>query len=356
MSSDPPADDEDLSWITDNIRQCATEMLDVLFASSRICLIVFDAKGIIQGVNPYAESFGGQPQAQYRGVSLVDHLVLRRLGWSQQIKRVLDGETVELTDTRWVTLFSGEERYVDMIAGPVMVQRSVIGGVAYLVDSTSKQRAAAAELAHRRRLRELEVFLAHDVAALVASLQAWSGRASPSDADTAVVKASITDLSSLLDDLLQFVQIGTYKPRPQRTLLLDVLRAAGLGKELRNGDAGGLGSMAVFADARLLRRVLRNVIRFCMNAGRVEWKAEAKDGKTRLCFDVDIPEPMVGPLLTATSLSMAQAEDAQSSLAAARWMMEMMGGSLTVRRERPRLLLELPTADAARSDSAPSLL
>src|SRR5690348_10929592 len=107
-------------------------MLQVLFASSRICVVTFDSKGVIVGVNPQTAGLGGRPIACYQGVSLRDHPVLRRLGFSEELGRVLEGETLEITDTRWVTLFSGEERWVDVLAGPVVMEDRVVGGVAYL--------------------------------------------------------------------------------------------------------------------------------------------------------------------------------------------------------------------------------
>jgi hypothetical protein len=91
---------DDLSWLDDNVRKRAVETLKVLFAQSRICMMTFDAHGSIIGVNPHTAAFGGQPQSIYAGTNMLEHAVLRRLGWTEPLKRVLAGEAIEVTDTR----------------------------------------------------------------------------------------------------------------------------------------------------------------------------------------------------------------------------------------------------------------
>jgi hypothetical protein len=338
-----PPEDTDLSWLDEDVRRGAADMLQVLFSSSRICLVTFDAEGTIVGVNPQTASFGGQPSARYQGVQLLHHPILKRLGWTGELEQVLAGETVEWTDTRWVTLFSGEERFVDILAGPVMAHGRVVGGVIYLVDSTDKHRAVEAETANRRRTRELEVFLARDVAKLVTALHGWSRTQTPSLQETATAMETVAELSDLLDDLLQFVQLGTYKPTLERLPLVEVLRASGLANHVRTPAAAE--PLAVLADRRLLRRVLRNLSRFSLRTGASGWQLETRDGRTRLTLKVDCSELLLRELLTASTLTITEADSANESLAAARWMVEMMGGSLTVNVNRSGLCLDLPASD-----------
>ncbi len=338
--------EEDLSWLDEHVRASATEMLQVLFSSSRIAVVTFDRDGVIVGVNPQTAALDGRAIAYYRGVNLLTHTILRRLGWTDALQRVLRRETVELTDSRWVTLFTGEERYVDIIAGPVIAEDQVIGGVAYLVDSTAQHRAVVAEEATRKRARELETFLARDVARLVTPLNSWSATPAPTVEANALAMLTITELTSLLDDLLQFVQLETYQPTIEPVVMLDAVQAAGLKSPPRVVAPDGKGRVVAFADPRLLRRVLRNLLRFSFRIGSRGWSLEQREGRVVLSVSVDGSQQLLKELLTATSLSATEADSADGSLAAARWMTEMMNGTLTVSAREPTLFLSLPAADS----------
>ena len=65
-----------------------------------------------------------------------------------------------------------------------------------------------------------------------------------------------------------------------------------------------------------------------------------------MVLGVECSVALLEELLTATSLSVAEADGAQGSLAAARWMIEMIGGTLSVRRDLPGLVVELAAAEA----------
>ncbi|HZS39768.1 MAG TPA: PAS domain S-box protein [Polyangia bacterium] len=334
--------DDDLSWLDEGLRQSALEMLEVLFASSHVSLITFDADGTIVGVNPHMLAFEGRAESRYQGVNLLTNLIVRRLGWSDAIRRVLSGETVEMTDTRWVTIFSREERYVDVIAGPVMTNGKTIGGIAYLIDSTDKHRAEKAESAHRRRARELEAFLARDVANLIGVLEGWSRSQAPSTKDMARAISAIEELSTVLDDLLHFVQLGTYRPNVERILLADAVR----GLTSPAGSVLETGGIAVMADRRLLRRVLRNLIQFGARHPAGPWSLTTNDGRVIIEIPVEGSSPWLKQLLVANPKSAAEAESADESLAAARWIAEALNGDLTASDRRQSLLLNLPAADA----------
>jgi hypothetical protein len=337
---------EDLSWLDAHVRASAVEMLQVLFSSSRISVVTFDRDGVIVGVNPQTAAFGGTTVGHYRGVNLLTHPILRRMGWTEALERVLKRETVELTDSRWVTLFTGEERYIDIIAGPVIAEDQIIGGVAYLIDSTKNHRAIVAEAASRKRARELEVFLARDVARLVAPLDAWSATLAPTVKTNALAMVTVSELSSLLDDLSQFVQLQTYKPVIEPVVLLDAVQAAGLKSLPRVIDPDSKGRIVAFADPRLLRRILSNLFRFSLRIGGHGWSIEKREGRVVLSVPVDGSRQLLEELLTATSLSATEADSAGASVAAARWMTEMMNGTLTVSDREPALLLSLPAADS----------
>src|SRR2546421_7456378 len=109
MGDEMSSDEEDLSWLDDHVRARALELLQVLFSSSRISVVTFDSDGVIVSVNAQTAALDGRATDYYRGVNLLEHPILQRLGWSQAIERVLKQETVELTDSRWVTLFTGED-------------------------------------------------------------------------------------------------------------------------------------------------------------------------------------------------------------------------------------------------------
>jgi PAS domain S-box-containing protein len=308
--------DDDQDWLNHQVRMAAADMLQVLFASSRISVVTFDSKGVIVGVNPQTAGLGGRPIDRYQGVSLRDHPVLRRLGFSAELARVLDGDTVEITDTRWVTLFSGEERWVDVLAGPVVMEGRVVGGVAYLVDSTESHQAAEAEAAKRRRARELIAFVTRDVRQLVSEHEAMTA-----------------ELREMLEDLLHFLRIESYEPAVERLALDETLaRIACVAAE----------EVAVFADPRLLRRILSNINQFRLRLGGGDWSVKRHDGRVQLqCL---LRSAILSrELLAANRTTTAEADGADSSLAAARWMAELMGGMLSV--DGHTLILDLPAAD-----------
>lgn len=335
------ADGDDLSWLDDGLRKSALEMLEVLFASSRVSVITFDADGVIVGVNPHMLAFDGRVESPYRGVSLLTNLIVRRLGWADPIRRVLAGDTVELTDTRWVTVFSREERWVDVIAGPVMVKDKVIGGIAYLIDSSEKHRSEQAESTNRRRARELEAFLARDVAELIGALETWSRKQTPTSRDLGPAMSTIDELSAVLDDLLHFVQLGTYHPVVERVLLTDAAR----GLRCQQATVLTTGGIAVMADRRLLRRVLCNLDKFARRHPAGSWSVTRCDGRVSIEIPVDGSAEWLERLLVPARRESVEAESADDSLAAARWMAEALSGDLVVAQPRHALLLNLPAAD-----------
>lgn len=332
---------EDLSWLDEGLRKSALEMLDVLFSSSRVSLITFDATGTIVGVNPHMLAFDGRIDSPYRGVNLLSNLVVRRLGWSESIERVLAGQTVETTDSRWVTIFSHEERYVDVIAGPVVVNDKVIGGIAYLIDSTQKHRAEKAESANRRRARELEAFLARDVASLIGALEAWSRSEDPSPRETTTAMATVEELSAALSDLLHFIQLETYRPSVERVLLADIVSTLAR----RTATLLVTDGIAVIADRMLLRRVLRNLLQFSTRHYGGTWSVSKYDGRVLIEIPIEGSLEWLKQLLIANPKSTAEADSASESLAAARWMAEALGGELIASPQRAALVLSLPAAD-----------
>lgn len=338
--------DEDLSWLDDRIKRSAAEMLRVLFVSSRISVITFDAGGVILSVNAQTAQLGGRNDVDvYRGVNLLSHPIFERLGWAAHLRRVLEGETVELTDSRWVTLFGAEERYIDVIAGPITVEERVVGGVAYLIDATAHHRSLVAEATKRKRSRELEVFLARDVGETLAPLAAWAGQRTTTPEETARAMVGMSELSSIFDDLQQFVQLESYQPVLSRVPVLEALSGAGIKSPPRMPD--GETPLAVTADSRLLRRVLRNVIQFSARMGGCGWSVQIKDGRVLLRAHVEGSHQLLKELLTPSSLSSTEADGAAASLAAARWMTEMMHGTLTANESEPIIVLNLPAADSS---------
>jgi PAS domain S-box-containing protein len=336
---------DDLSWLDDNVRKRALETLKVLFAQSRICMMTFDAHGTIIGVNPHTAAFGGQTQSIYCGTNMLEHPVLRRLGWTEPLKRVLAGEPIEVTDTRWVTLFSGEERYVDVTAAPVVVDGEVVGGVACLVDATAKHRHELARESKRLQARELELFLARDFGPPLQTLKEWSRTPEPALEATARGMVAVGDLASLFDDLQEFLQLGAYQPKLSRVVLEEAMRAAGTAPRPANG-AKSSAPPSVLADPRLLRRVLRNIGRCGSRIGGGGWAIHVQDGRVLAEIEVGCSHQLLEELLTATSLSMMEASGADSSLVAARWMIEMMGGTLTVVDSNSILRINLAAAAA----------
>ena len=292
-------------------------MLQVLFASTRICVVTFDSRGEIVGVNPQTAGFGGRAVEHYRGVSLREHPVLRRLGFGEALDRVLDGETVELTDSRWVTLFSGEERFIDVIAGPVIVEARVVGGIAYLVDVTRAHRAERIEAARRQHARELHALLLHDVSRRVSALAGDS---------------SAEELERAIDDLVELLELESYRPLLERVLLDGTLGPL---------DGGGP-DVAVFADARLLKRLIANINRFRLRAGGGRWRVVRGDGRVALECTLTRVDRLSPRLLSADG-GACEEEGAEHGLAAARWMAECMGGTLCT--DGATLRLELPAAD-----------
>jgi hypothetical protein len=323
-----PEDD----WLDEKVRLAATEMLEVLFDSSRIGVVTFDSKGIIVGVNPQTAEVGGREMGRYRGVSLREQPILRRLGFGDELDRVLEGDTVELTDTRWVTLFSGEERWIDIIAGPVVMEDRVVGGVAYLVDSTQVHMAAQAQSAKRRRARELTGFLARDVASQMQVLARWAEQPG-SDAGEAM-----SDLRAMLEDLNYFLHIETWEPDIQRFCLE---------RQLTNNG----GPIAVMGDPRLFRRILSILNQFRLREGGGRWQVEVLDGHVTLESKFPHGTRLPEKLLSAQHAARPENEPADNSLAAARWMAELMGGTLTICAGALRFVL--PAADQELAAAVP---
>jgi hypothetical protein len=296
-------------------------------------------------VNPYTASFGGQEQAVYRGVNMLEHAILRRLGWTEALKRVLNGESIEVSDTRWVTLFSGEERFVDVNAAPIVVDGKVVGGVACLVDATDKHRGAAMRESKRLQQRELELFLTRDVGRPLGALTTWSKKTASSPDETARAMVAVTELVALVDDLQDFLQLGAYQPKLTRVVVVDVMRAAG--SPPRIASTGDGSSIAVMADPRLLRRAFENILRCGGRMGGGRGLVSRSDGRVLIEIEVDGSPPLLQELLGANSLSMMEASGADASLAAARWMIEMIGGTLTVSESSSLLIIDLAGAAVA---------
>jgi hypothetical protein len=214
----------------------------------------------------------------------------------------------------------------------VVLEGRVVGGVAYLVDSTKVHAAAKAEEARRGRARELTGFLARDVGMQMQSLARWAEQPG-SDAAEAMI-----DLRSMLDDLNYFLRIETWEPEIQRFVLDKTLSPE---------------ELAVVGDPRLLRRIVSIVNQFRLREGGGRWEAHRSDGHVTLecCFPhgTHLPER----LLSAQHAARPENERADSSLAAARWMAELMGATLTV--GGGALRLELPAADveSAREAAGP---
>lgn len=326
------ADVNDITWIDEHVRHSAVEMLGILFESSRACVITFDGQGTIIGVNPQTAAFDGRARPVYAGVSLFEHPILVRLGFQPELKRVLAGDTVEITDSRWVTLFSREERFVDIVAGPVTVGGTVVGGVAYLFDATARHLAERAAEQRKRRARELEAFLVRDVASLVDAIEAGE------QPDGALPEAMAT-LRSAIDDLMQFIRLEGYSPSIRRVPLVEVVRGLPHGE----GHATVEGA-AVYADPRLLRRILRNVIALRLKVGGSGWTVSRDDGRVRLTCRLSVPASRLRELL-GPSESALDGDSAERSLAAARWMAEIMNATLDVTGDPAILCLDLPAAD-----------
>jgi PAS domain S-box-containing protein len=329
---------DDLSWLDDNVRARALETLKALFANSPLCMMTFDAKGTVIGVNPYTSSFAGQCQSVYQGINMLEHPVLRRLGWTDLLQRVLAGESIEVSDTRWVTLFSGEERYVDVTVAPILVDKRVVGGVAFLTDATAKHRAEGVKLVKARQARELELFLARDIGQPMKVLSEWSALDAPPLERTALAMVTVRELASLFEDLQQFLQLEAYRPMLSRVVFAEAMRAAGM------TPLEAANSMTVTADPRLLHHVLKNLVRCGARIGGGSLSLSSRDGRVIIEIAIEGTRELLEQLLSASSLSMMESSGASSSLVAARWMVEMMGGTLQL-GESGRVRIELASAD-----------
>jgi hypothetical protein len=348
---DPTGIVDDLSWLDDGVRARALQTLKALFANGPMCLMTFDAHGTVIGVNPHASSFGGQGQSAYQGLNMLEHPVLRRLGWTDALKRVLGGSAIEISDTRWVTLFSGEERYVDVTAAPIVVGEVVVGGIACLVDATAKHRAATVKQNKEQQARELERFLACDVAQPLRILVDWSKLPAPQVENTALAMVTVGELAGLFDDLQHFLKLGAYQPELNRVVVADAMRVAGMTQLTAVNDAA---PSAVLADPRLLRRALQNVLRCCSRIGGGSSSVTVKDGRVIVEIAIDGTRALLERLLGANSLAMLESSGADTSLVAARWMIEMMGGTLQLGAADRTLRIELASATEERSSIAPA--
>lgn len=330
--------DIDLSWLTEEIRARGLETLTALFASSHICLATFDREGFVLAINAHTLAFGGQqPAVKYLGMNVLEHPILRRLGWSRLVERALAGESVEVTDSRWVTLFTGEERWVDVTVTPVTIDGVVVGGVACLIDTTVRHWALAREAALRAQMQELVLYMTRDLARPIAYLRDRT--------DDKVFGDAIAHLGTLLDDLREFLQVGSMQPRRQKLSLSAALLAAGVAPR-----AGA--ELYVYADPRLLRRALTNLASFASRSGGGLSATVQRSGQVAVSFAVGASQRLLEALLGASSLSAAEAAGADDSLAAARWMIELMGGALTASEDGHLLELQLPAADAGAPEHA----
>jgi hypothetical protein len=95
--------------------------------------------------------------------------------------------------------------------------------------------------------------------------------------------------------------------------------------------------------------VLRNLAQFSRRTAGGDWSIATNDGRTTLRLPSELSANLLTELLATASLSAIEADSADASLAAARWMLEMMGGKLTVDAVPPALIMELPAAQCARS-------
>jgi hypothetical protein len=129
--------------------------------------------------------------------------------------------------------------------------------------------------------------------------------------------------------------------------MLHALRAAEPRGTKRATESNEQERIVASADPWLLRRVLHNLWRFSRRMGGTGWKIEQREGRVLLSVGVDGSHELLKELLTATSLSATEADTVEASLAAARWMIEMMNGTLTVSEGQPILHLSLPAADSS---------
>jgi PAS domain S-box-containing protein len=339
-------EDDGADWLTSELRADCGDVLKALFSLGHACIVAFDVEGRITSINDYALAFGGSLPARYKGVSLLEHRVLQRLGWSDVIRRVLDNERVELTESRWVTLFGNEERYVDVSAGPILHEERVVGGVAVLVDATARHRAQAALEAKTRQMREVARFLARDVGTPLGVLVAW---AKSGAADEAQAKVAVDDVVSQLEDVRALLDVATFVPKAKRVRLLDVLRGARVKEPTQRSSGAPPAELFVEVDERLLRRAVQIITRLSTRMGAGGWSLETRPGRVAVIFEVGGSQALLSALLDATALSTAESASGDASLAAAKWMLELMDCRLTA--GDGQLTIDLPTA-AAEDQSA----
>jgi PAS domain S-box-containing protein len=341
VEAEAEAEADDLSWLDEPTRASCTETLRALFARSHVSMLSFDERGRVVNINAHIADFGGEPSARYRGVNLLEHPVLRRLGWSDIARRVLAGEKVDVTDTQWVTLFGGEERFVDLSAGPIVEDGRVVGGVGCMVDATVRHRALAAAASKRQQARELEELLVREVDPLMSALEEWARSGSPpSAAATARALATVPALSALIEDVRAFVRLEAFRPLPVAVELTQLTREAGAKSPARMV----VGATRVFGDLRLLRRALVNLMRFAQHGGDGAWWVENRNGRVELSLRTGASAALLKELLAVSKLSISESPGPEQSLAAARRMIEMSDGEVRVDGESSVLVVSLPAA------------
>jgi PAS domain S-box-containing protein len=214
--------------------------LSVILHSIGEAVIVADAGGCVQMMNPLAEELTGWSTAEARGQKLQDVFPVRdEADGSSSATAGAPGGAPSLrpaSDTKWLTSRSGGSRPIDQTVAPIRdEQGNATGVVVVFRDVTPRRAAERAREEQERRKDEFLAMLAHELrnplAPIAGALHVLEIAADdPENCARArqIMQRQVDQLVRLVDDLLDVSRItrGKIGLQCERVELADVIQRA----------------------------------------------------------------------------------------------------------------------------------
>ncbi len=196
-----------------------------IFENVAVSIILIDAKGQIIDVNPYHINHVGKGRMRkdnLLGRNIFTHPTVVSAGVSEEMKRVLEGVPVNITETHFPNTSVGTHGYFNTRVVPLFGDGEVTGAVIIFEDVTSTKRSEELirDLSHQliksqeneRQIisRELHDQVAQDLSAIKISCEMFLGYKSLSSG----IRKKISGISGKISEILKTVRDLSYDLRP----------------------------------------------------------------------------------------------------------------------------------------------
>ena len=333
-------------------------------------IFAIDRSFVISAWNPAAERITGIPADTAVGKPMRDVVrVFRERDRKEDVvfieEAMLYDEQRTMSEPMYLLRPDGKEIPIADSAAPVRDGSGTVSGCVVVfrsVDSEKKREALHSEFAYASHQLRTPVTKALWV------LEAAMEKARPSKEDVALAYAALRSIRKLVSSIVDVSELdqGMVRPRPAGVRLRETLESVieELSYEVKlKGvliDAAGLGDLAVKADARLLRRVMQeiltNAVMYNQSGGAVTVSARPEDAHILIEIrdaGIGIPEkeaPMVfTKFFRGSNFDTTELSGAGLGLNIARGYIELMHGRMWFtckQNEGCTFSIQLPKAEA----------